>query len=227
MWAPPSASDRGAARLPRSAGAESVATGNDTGIATTVKRSPQTLSDMERRLVAHWAADCAARVLHLFETQRPADPRPRAAIARTRAFAEGTLATAIAIRDRFEGGAAATEAASPAAIAAARSAGQAAAVCHMAAHALGAAAYAAEAAGATAPGSPEAADGEIRWQLAHMSPAVRATLQLLPPLGQDRAGPLGMGLLTHGSVGTAIRHIQQAIADPDAMHPSQLAVDHG
>ncbi|MBW4656850.1 MAG: hypothetical protein KME20_27950 [Kaiparowitsia implicata GSE-PSE-MK54-09C] len=63
--------------------------------------------------------------------------RPRAAIARTRAFARGELDTASEIRQRFGGGSAARETKSPAAAAAARAAGQASAVCHMGAHALG------------------------------------------------------------------------------------------
>jgi hypothetical protein len=50
-------------------------------------RSPQTSSENDRRLVAAWAADCAERVLGLFEAEVPGDDGPRAAIARARAFA--------------------------------------------------------------------------------------------------------------------------------------------
>ena len=53
--------------------------------------SPQTLSEADRRIVAAWAADCAGRVLGLFEAEAPGDSRPRDAIARTRAFARGEL----------------------------------------------------------------------------------------------------------------------------------------
>jgi hypothetical protein len=35
--------------------------------------SPQSLSESDRRVVAAWAADCAERVLVLFETEAPAD----------------------------------------------------------------------------------------------------------------------------------------------------------
>src|SRR3954451_16598001 len=108
--------------------------------------SPQTLSKGDRRIVAAWAADCAERVLWLFEAEAPEDRRPREAIARTRAFARGELDVAAEIRRRFEGGGAAREVRHPAAAPAARAAGQAAAVAHMGAHALGAAAYAAKAA---------------------------------------------------------------------------------
>lgn len=178
----------------------------------TMTRSPQSLSEPDRRLVAAWAADCAERVLPLFEAERPTDPRPRAAIARTRSFADGTLPTAVAIRDRFGGGSSALDARAPAAVAAARSAGQASAVCHMGAHALGAAAYAAAARSAEGSGSPDWGEEEIRWQLGHMSSAVRAALRTLPLLGEDRSGPLGPGLLARGYVGMAIRSLQRAIA---------------
>src|SRR5207302_9772598 len=39
--------------------------------------SPQTLSEGDRRIVAVWAADCAERVLGLFEAEAPGDSRPR------------------------------------------------------------------------------------------------------------------------------------------------------
>ena len=46
--------------------------------------SPQSLSESDRRQVAAWAADCAERVLVVFESEAPADGRPRDAIARAR-----------------------------------------------------------------------------------------------------------------------------------------------
>ena len=174
--------------------------------------SPQTLSEAERRIVAAWAADCAERVLRLFEAEAPGDSRPRDAIARCRAFARGELAVAEEIRRRFIAGGAARDVRSPAAAAAARAAGQAAAVPHMGAHALGAAAYAAKAAGLAAPDRPGAVDEEIRWQLDCMSPAVRAALRQLPPVGHDSSGPLGPGLLASGLLGTIIRDLQAGLA---------------
>src|SRR5437764_15018391 len=84
--------------------------------------SPQTLSESDRRIVAVWAADCAERVLGLFEEQAPGDSRPRDALARLRAFARGELGVEEARRpvvahsgDR--------EGSAPAAVAAARAAG--------------------------------------------------------------------------------------------------------
>jgi hypothetical protein len=174
-------------------------------------RSPQSLSEADRRIVAVWAADCAERVVGLFEAEAPADSRPRDAIARTRAFARGELDTADEIRRRFASGGAAREVRAPSAVAAARAAGQAAAVAHMGAHALGAAAYAAKAAGLAAPGRPDAVGDEIRWQLDHMSPAVKAALRLLPPIGEDSSGPLGPGLLASGLLGTIIRELQTGL----------------
>ena len=81
--------------------------------------SPQTLSEAERRIVALWAADCAERVLGLFEAEAPGDTRPRDAVERTRAFGRGELDVAEEIRRRFAGGGAASEVSSPAAAAAA------------------------------------------------------------------------------------------------------------
>ena len=178
-------------------------------------RSPQTLSEADRRLVATWAADCADRVLGLFEAESPKDDRPRAAIARTRAFARGELNTAEEIRRRFVGGGAARDVKAPAAAAAARAADQAVAICHMGAHALGAAAYAVKAAGLAAPDRPEAVKDEIRWQLTHMSTEVRAALRALPPIGENRSGPLAPGLLASGQLGTIIRDLQAGLALTD------------
>ncbi len=42
-------------------------------------------------MLASWAADCAERVLPLFEAQAPNDTRPRAAIAGLQAFARGEM----------------------------------------------------------------------------------------------------------------------------------------
>ena len=180
--------------------------------------SPQTLSEADRRIVAGWAADCAERVLHLFEVELPGDSRPRDAIARLRAFARGELGVGEA-RRRFVAHAAAREVSAPAAAAATRAAGQAASIPHMGAHALGAAAYAAKAAGLAAPDRPDAVNDEIRWQLSRMSPPVRVALRQLPPIGENRAGPLGPGLLASGLLGTIIRDLQVGLANPGPSAP--------
>ena len=173
--------------------------------------SPQALSEADRRLVAAWAADCAERVLPLFEQEEPDDDRPRDGIARARAFARGELDAAGEIRRRFVAGRAAQAVTSPAARAAAWSAGQASGVAHMGAHALGAAAYAAKAVALAAGSSQGTAAGgaaEIAWQLQHLSGPVRTVLARLPLLGEDSSGPLGTGLLASGTLGEAIRTLQ-------------------
>ena len=185
--------------------------------------SPQTLTEPDRRIVAAWAADCAERVLPLFEAEAPEDRRPREAIARTRAFAGGELDVAGEIRRRFVGGGAARDVRAPAAVAAARAAGQAAAVAHMGAHALGAAAYASKAAGLAAPDQQVAVAEEIHWQLNHMAEPVKAALRRLPRLGEDSAGPLGPGLLASGLQGTIIRELQAGLEDPDLCTSSRDA----
>jgi hypothetical protein len=50
----------------------------------------RTDKDVERRLRL-WMSDCAARVLHIFEGEQPADLRPREAICAVRAYARGEI----------------------------------------------------------------------------------------------------------------------------------------
>lgn len=176
--------------------------------------SPQSLSETDRRLTAAWAADCAERVLFLFESEAPGDDRPRDGIGRARAFAAGTLDAAREIRRRFVAGRASQAVTSPAAKAAAWAAGQASGVAHMGAHALGAAAYAAKARELSDPRNADAAADEIAWQLHHMSDPVRSALRRLPLLGEDSSGPLGSGLLASGALGANIRVLQKAVNQP-------------
>jgi hypothetical protein len=82
----------------------------------------------------------------------------------------------------------------------------------MGAHALGAAAYAAKAVGLAAPHRPEAGSEEIHWQLINMSIEARTALRQLPPVGENRSGPLGPGLLASGLLGTIIRDLQAGLA---------------
>jgi hypothetical protein len=157
-------------------------------------------------------------VLWLFEAEAPRDRRPRDAIARTRAFARGERDVAEEIRRRFVGGAAARGVATQPAAAAAKAAGQAAAIPHMGAHALGAAAYAAKAVWLAAPDRANALPDEIQWQLCHMSAATRTALGQLPPVGENRAGPLGRGLLASGLLGAIIRDLQAGLTSPTAFN---------
>ena len=177
-------------------------------------RSPQALSLEERRIVASWAAECAGRVLAIYENAVPGDTRVQAAIDQAISFAEGELGVDEAIRRRGGvAGTAARDAPSPASRAAAYAAEQAAAVAHMGAHALGAAGYAAKAAALDAGGEDgSVVRSEAGLLVAAMSPAVAGALSSLPALGDSRAGPLGSGRLSSGHVGVAIRVIQAQLA---------------
>ena len=133
-----------------------------------------TLTDSDHHLLALWAAACAEHVLHLFESAKPSDPRPRHAIEQARAWARGEITMSQA---RAAGGhaMAAARDLSGAARNAAYAAGQAAVVAHVAAHELGAAAYAIKAARAAAPkGEGESAGRrECRWQRDRLAAAIR------------------------------------------------------
>ncbi len=135
----------------------------------------------------------------------------RDGIARARAFGRGELDAAGEIRHRFEAGRAAQSVKAPAAVAAARAAGQASSVAHMGAHALGAAAYAAKAAALTASDLEAARHTEVQWQLAHLTLGARQALSRLPLLGDDPSGPLGRGLLATGVLAVTVREIQAAL----------------
>ncbi len=175
--------------------------------------SPQTLSLEDRRILASWAADCAEHVLPIFERAAPDDPRVRAAIDQTRAFAAGDLGVSDAVRQRgAQAGAAARDATTPAARAAAYAAEQAAAVAHMGAHALGAAGYAGKAS-ILAAGSEvdDDAPGAAIRQVRMMTADVERVLARLPALGADRSGPLGPGRLSSGHVGETIRAVQALV----------------
>src|SRR5438270_10088351 len=99
------------------------------------------LTDDHHHLLALWAATCAEHVLHLFESAKPSDSRPRHAIEQARAWARGEIRMS---ESRAAGGHAMAAARDlrGAPRHAAYAAGQAAVVAHVAAHALGAAAYA-------------------------------------------------------------------------------------
>jgi hypothetical protein len=132
------------------------------------------LTDADHHLLALWAASCAEHVLHLFEQEQPADPRPREAIEAARAWVRGA---ATMMHTRALGGhamGAARPLQGPARFAA-RAAGQAACVAHVPEHDLGAAAYAIRAvrAGAPAGTSIEAGRLERNWQRRHLPEQIR------------------------------------------------------
>lgn len=110
--------------------------------------------------LALWAADCAERVLSLFEAEYPSDPRPRRAIDGARQWKNGSLSMIEARKLAFAAHAAARQSESKAAIAAARSAGHAAATAHVPTHAPHAASYARNAKDAVG----EDDEAEYLWQ---------------------------------------------------------------
>ncbi|OMH35058.1 putative immunity protein [Tersicoccus sp. Bi-70] len=179
--------------------------------------SIQTLSDADRRTIARWAAACAERVLPLVDVEPAALDQVHDAVTRTRAYSAGESTAAEKIAQRMIAVKAASRASTPAGAAAARSAAQASGVAHLAAHALGAAAYAVKAVSLAHPGSPEAEQAEIRWQLEHLTADERAVLRRLPALGADSSGPLGPGLLARGILGDVIRRIQAEVGSGDAV----------
>ena len=127
----------------------------------------------DHHALALWAADCAERVLPLFEAEHPADKRPRDAISAARRWAKEKLSMVAARQFALEAHAAAREASTEAARQAARAAGHAAATAHVPTHAAHAAEYAVKA--VTAQGGNSAA--EEHWQD-----------QKLPQLSPDASG---------------------------------------
>ena len=174
--------------------------------------SIQTLSDDDRRLVASWAADCAERVLPLFDGDDTGRAALTDAVGRTHAYAAGSRTAAEETALRMVAVKVAGTASTPAGAAAARAVAQASAVAHMGAHAFGAAGYAAKAVSLAEPGDAARVDVEIDWQLSRLTVDQCAVLATLPALGENSSGPLGPGLLTQGVVGSTIRILQERVA---------------
>ena len=118
------------------------------------------LDAAKHRLLAAWAADCAERLLPLFEECSP-DDRPRRAVQTARAWARGEASVGDCMKAAVGAHAAARSVTSKSATAAARAAGHAVATAHPADHSLGPVIYglqATEAAGGST-------DAERAWQL--------------------------------------------------------------
>ncbi|MEU8132503.1 putative immunity protein [Streptodolium elevatio] len=157
------------------------------------------LSEDELRVIAGYAADCADRVLPVFEHGVPGDPRPRESVAAARDFAGGGRRTAELRQKSWAAYKAAQEATAPAVVDAARSASHAAAAAylhpkasaHQVKHILGAAAHAARAEETAEPGL-RLAGGTLDWARVHAPPEVVAVLRRLPaaPPGGGRVGEL-------------------------------------
>lgn len=98
----------------------------------------------DQQAMAIWAADCAERVLPLFEKAYPQDARPRTALEVCRTWAQTGVFRMAEIRGASLAAHAAARAAKEnhAACYAARAAGQAVATAHVAQHVFGSALYA-------------------------------------------------------------------------------------
>jgi len=124
--------------------------------------------------LALWAAQCAERVLPIFEDALPGDDRPRAAIETLRAWMQGEAPMTQCRAAAFAAHAAARDTAQVgdhAAVAAARAAGQAAAVAHMFDHSPHAATYAATAVKIRYDAA--AHEAERAWQWGSLAPDLR------------------------------------------------------
>ena len=149
------------------------------------------ISDEERREVARWAAESAARVLPLFEAIAPVDPRPREAVDIARAFADGAGRSRHLTRVALAAHRAGREVGDPVAMAVARAASLAAATANIhgeatigtLGHILGPAAYAALAQELAAGGDASAADEELGRSIAGASRAIRALVRRVPASG--------------------------------------------
>jgi hypothetical protein len=151
----------------------------------TVKvKAPTKLSLRAQKLLALWAAECAAHVLPLFAVHQPDDARPRQAIAAARAWARDEIKCGPARQAAVATHAAAREANNAAACAVARAAGHAAGTAHMVGHARHAATYARQAISADIAerGLPSTAGvaKERQWQRRRLPKALRAVI--FPPL---------------------------------------------
>jgi len=122
----------------------------------------------DQKLMATWAADCAERVLRLFEKVSPDDDRPRKAIEQCREWARTGIFSMAVIRGASLGAhAAAREVSDEPARYAARAAGQAVATAHVPQHAVGSAYYALKAIAAADPANAEAnVASEWAWEVA-------------------------------------------------------------
>ncbi|MFF4429567.1 putative immunity protein [Streptomyces sp. NPDC001513] len=154
-----------------------------------------TISEEDRRLLGLWAADCAERVLPLFEARAPDDARPREAIEVLRVYTHTGKRTARLRAVSWAGHKAAGEVDDPAAAAAARAACYAAAAPyihalatpHQAKHIHGPAIYAALAREISAGHDLAVGDEELRWAIGHASPEVRGLLRLMPACEPGRS----------------------------------------
>ena len=145
----------------------------------------------DQRALATWAAECAERVLPLFEKLCPKDDRPREAIEACRAWVRTGVFKMAEIRGASLGAHAAARSVieSDVACFAARAAGQAVATAHVTQHAYGAAHYALKATAAADPANAEAnATKEHNWQSRRLPKKMRDEIMSRIVVVKDRRG---------------------------------------
>lgn len=145
----------------------------------------------DQRLLAAWAADCAGRVLPLFEAACPEDDRPRRAIETCRAWVDtGIFRMAVIRGASLAAHATARDAKEhPAAGFAARAAGHAVATAHVAQHAFGSAYYALKAVAAASNGDAAArVMDERNWQSLHLPEHLREEFLRHVIFGEHKRG---------------------------------------
>jgi hypothetical protein len=133
-------------------------------------------SKQDQVVMASWAADCAKRVLPLFEEAYPGDDRPRKAIKTCRKWVRTGVFEMAVIRGASLAAHAAARASKEnnAACFAARSAGQGVASAHVPQHAYGAAYYALKAIAAADPVNAEVkVEKERNWQARRLPEKLR------------------------------------------------------
>ncbi|CAN5798703.1 hypothetical protein BH23ACT12_BH23ACT12_15470 [soil metagenome] len=131
------------------------------------------ITEEHRKGLALWAADCAERVLPIFQQSRPDDRRPRKAIDSARAWARGELPMMAARAASSASHTAAREADEGPAREAARAAGHASATVHAVGHAIHAAAYAVKALADAGGAGATSAEKEQGWQFEHLPEHLR------------------------------------------------------
>ncbi len=153
-------------------------------------------SRQDQMTMAAWAADCAERVLPLFEKAYPEDGRPRNAIETCRAW----VRTGVFRMAEIRGASLAAHAAArevkgnDAARFAARAAGQAVATAHVPQHAYGAAYYALKAVAAADPaGAGVTVAAEREWQAERLPEGLREEI-MGRIIVQERGGGVSVKL---------------------------------
>ena len=153
-------------------------------------------SKQDQMTMAAWAADCAERVLGLFETAYPGDDRPRNAIETCRTWVRTGVFRMAEIRGASLGAHAAARDAkeNDAACFAARAAGQAVATAHVPQHAYGGAYYALKAVAAADPANAGVnVAREREWQAARLPPGLREEI-MERIVVQERGGGVSVNL---------------------------------